>query len=256
MALRGATRSSLLLLGAAALAGCSDGGSDAGVAVLRAKVEAQAGEIEALKRSAKEMDARARLLEERLSAAKPAPAATVAPAPAEAPVAGEETTGAVAAFLETEQGRQKLVEAMEAAEKRRAAQTEKEQRDRMLSIVKERVTGYLTEQLNLDTAQQQTVLAVAADATERTMEVWRGMRENRGDAAAFTQAREKSNEIRQEAVDKIQQALTVDQFNRFQEILNEGGGGLFLGGGRGGFSGGGAGATPAGGSQGGGRGGR
>lgn len=258
----GVTRTVGLLLGAAALAACSDGGGDGGTAVLRAKVEAQAAEIDALRKAAKDMDARARAIEERLSAARPTPAAgPSSPKAAEGQVPSADdpvtpTTETVAAFLDTEQGRQKLVEAMEVAEKRRTEKADQDQRDRMMGLVKERVTGYLTEQLNLDTAQQQAVLAVAVDTTEKMTEVWRGMRDARGDAAALTQAREKSNEIRQQAVDKIQQALTVDQFNKFQEIMNEGGGGFLMGGGRGGM--GGFGGPPAGGAApgGGGRGAR
>ncbi len=265
MARRSTARSSLLLLGAAALAGCSGGGPDSGTAVLRAKVEAQAAEIEALKKAARDMDARARALEERLSASSaPAKApAAGAPSPAMEPrvpdadgPAGSPATEAVAAFLESEQGRQRLVEAMESAERRRAEKADQEQRDRMAGFVKERVTGYLTEQLGLDAAQQQTVLTVALETTEKMGEIWRGMRESRGDPAALAQVREKTGEIRQQAVDRIQQALTVDQFTKFQEILNEGGGGFLMGGGRGGmggFGGGapGGGAAPAGGGRGG-----
>jgi len=266
-------RSFVLLLGAAALAGCSDGGSDSGTAALREKVEAQASEIEALKKASRDMDARARAIEERLSAvraghegsraagrmagsadvAPDAAADGMAPAP---DAATTPTTEAVASFLETEQGKQKLAEAMEAAEKRRAKKADQETRDRMMSFVKERVTGYLTEQLGLDANQQQSVLAVAVDTTEKMTEVWRGAREARGDPAFFTAAREKTTEIRQQAVDKIQQALTVDQFTKFQEIMNDGGGGFLMGGGRGGmggFGGGtpGGGGAPAGGTRGG-----
>jgi hypothetical protein len=100
----------------------------------------------------------------------------------------------------------------------------------MVGFVKERVTGYLTEQLNLDTAQQQAVLAVAVETTEKLGEIWKVMRENRGDPAALAQAREKTSELRQQAVEKIQQSLTVDQFNKFQEIMDKGGGGFLTGG--------------------------
>src|SRR5262245_20448365 len=78
------------------LAGCA--GEDRGpeVAALRAKTEAQASEIDGLRKTVKDLDARSRALEERLAAApadaKAAPAAAApakaaskdAPAPADA----------------------------------------------------------------------------------------------------------------------------------------------------------------------------
>jgi hypothetical protein len=255
----------LMLLGAILLAGCTGGASDPGTGPLKARLDAQAAEIEALRKTVKEVEARSRLLEERLSASAPRAGAAAAAAPAaapadEAPSAGPspaETAAnrSMAEYLETDTGRQKLAEAVELAEKRRAEKTEAEQKERIQGFIKERVNGYLTEQLALDTAQQQTVLAVALETTEKMGEIWRGMRETRGDPSQFAQAREKSNEIRQQAVEKIQQALTVDQFNKFQDLMNEGGAFLFGAGGRGG-PGGQGGGTPGGGNAGGRGGGR
>ena len=266
----GTLAASLALLGAAALGGCGDGADPArATAELRAKVEAQAAEVESLRKGLREMEARSRVLEERLAATRPPAGTAAAPAPAgrpgspegkgpvAAPPAAEgplpPSAEAVAAYLDTDQGRLKIREAMQAEERRREEQTRQERREQALSLIKERVAGPLTEQLGLDSNQQQTVITVAADTMEKMEEIWRGARDARGDPNFFQQAREKTTEVRQQALDKLQQALTVDQYNKLQEIMNEGGGGagMLLGGrGMGGGFGGPGGGPPAGGGAG------
>jgi hypothetical protein len=246
MANRSPIRACGLLLGAAALASCGGGDASAETAALRGRIDAQSAEIEALRKSARESDARMRLLEEKVAAAPavasaqaPAGAAVVAKAAppgatgAAAAPAPSPAAEAVAAFLDTEEGRLKIREAMQAEEKRKAEAAEKEQHDRMVGFIKERITGTLTEQLGLDATQQQTLITVASDTMDRMTEVWRGMRDARGDPNFFAQAREKSQEIRKQAMDKVQQALTAEQYNKLQDVLNDGGSGLLFGGGRG-----------------------
>ncbi len=253
-----------LLLGAAALAGCGGGDSSAETAALRARLEAQAAEIDALRKAAQEQDARFRLMEERLAAEGPARAAAAAGKPGAAPAAvpgapadgkaaapASPATEAVAAYLETEAGKEKIREAMQAEEKRRAAVAEQEQKERQATFLKEWVTGTLTAQLGLDTAQQEAVIAVAGDAAEKMAEVWRGWRDARQDPNFLANARTKSQEIRQQAMDKLSKTLSTDQYNKLQDVLNEPGrGGILLGGGGRGFGGMGGGG-PAGGGQGG-----
>ncbi len=276
MANRNAVVTAGLFLGAAAaaLAGCGGGDSSGETASLRAKLEAQSAEIEALRRGAKDQDARFRLMEEKLAAEGPARAAAArapavlrkpgvpgdpaAPGTPEgaAPAEASPSAEAVASYLDTEAGRLKIREAMQAEEKRRAAQADQDQHDRMVGFIKERVTGTLAEQLGLDSTQQQTVITVATDTMDKMTEIWRGARDARGDATYFAQAREKTQEVRQQAMDKLQQSLTVDQFNKLQDILNEGGGGgMLLGLGARGLGGMGGGGPLGGGQAGGGGGG-
>lgn len=265
----------LLCAAASAFAGCGGGDTSGETAELRAKLEAQSTEIDALKKAVKDQDARFRLLEEKVSAVGPAgaaarhaaaggkpaatkPAAPGAPADPGSPgtaasedAAPSPSAEAVASYLDTEAGRQKIRDAMQAEEKRRAAQLEQDQHDRMVGFIKERVTGTLAEQLGLDSNQQQTVITVATDAMDKVTEIWRGARDARGDASYFAQAREKTLEVRQQAMDKLQQSLSVDQYNKLQDIMNEGGAGMLFGGaggrGIGGMGGGGQGGGPAGG---------
>jgi hypothetical protein len=231
-----------LLLAAAVTASCG-GDSSTETSALRARIDAQSAEIESLRRAAKESEARMRLLEERVAAAPAAAAQAPAPAAAKPGNAGAGTPGAadapdaavvtpdtVAAFFESEAGKQRLREALAAEEKRKSEAADREQHDRMVGFIKERISGTLSEQLGLDATQQQTLITVATDTMDRMGEVWRGMREARGDPALFAQAREKSQEIRKQAMDKVQQALTAEQYNKLQDVMGDGGAGLLFGG--------------------------
>jgi hypothetical protein len=242
------------------LAGCGGAdGSSRAVADLRSRVEAQSAEIDSMRREIGDLRAKTRLLEEG-AAARPASDGTVAgakpgvPGSAEAPSAGEETGAAtvppspteesVAAFLETTEGQKRLESAVAAYEKRRQEEAARERRERLKTMIEERVKGALTERLGLDSQQQQSLIRISTDAAERAEEIWSSLRDARNDPAAFAQVREKSQQIRTDAMTQVQQTLTVDQYNKFQEVMAEGGGmGFFGGGDRGrGFGGGG---TPA-----------
>jgi hypothetical protein len=237
---------------ALAAAGCGPGdGSDRAMADLRSRVEAQAAEMESLRRQLAETDARARLLEERAAAATPPVPGAAAPASSAAPAAGPAEAAKEAApapdassteaYFESESGRQRLEAALEAVERRRQEQAAKERRERTRAMIEERVKGTLTERLGLDAQQQQTVLRVAVEAAERAEELFAGLREGRGDPSAFAQAREKGQQIRNDAMGQLQQALTVDQYNKLQEVMAEDRGGFLGFGGRGAIGGGGAG---------------
>ena len=254
------TRAPAAALAAVLLAaGCGGGdGSDRAVADLRSRVEAQAAEMDALKKRLAEEEARSRLLEERAAAAGPAAAAAPSVgAPAKSPDAavasdGKEaspalptpTPAATDEYFDSETGRKRIEAAVEAVERRKQEQAAKERRERMRTMIEERVKGTLTERLGLDQQQQQTVIRVATDAAEKVEELFAGMRDNR-DPAAFAQAREKGAQIRNDAMGQLQQALTVDQYNKLQETMAEDRGGIFGIGGRGGFGAPGGGGTPS-----------
>ena len=119
--------------------------------------------------------------------------------------------------------------------------------DRMETAVRERVTGYWTEQLGLDKHQQDALVAITTDAARKGMELWRGAQDNRGDPASFTALREKGQQIRQDALDQISQTLTQDQNAKFKELGGENPGAfLDMGRGMGGPGGGRGGGQPGG----------
>jgi hypothetical protein len=253
-----AAAAAILVLAAAVPAGCgAEDGSARAVADLRSKADAQAAEIEALRREVADLAARARLLEERAASATgpagPAAPAAAGPGPAGgAPDAAEgggipaPADGEIAEYLATPEGRKRIEDAVTAVENRRREEAAKERRDRLRAMIEERVKGQLAERLGLDSQQQQTLIRVSTDAAERYEEVWSTLRDARNDPAAITQAREKAGQIRADAMNEVQQALTVDQYNKLQEVMAEGGMGGFLGGGRGfgGPGGGGGNPTP------------
>ncbi len=239
----------LWLIPAVLLAGCGSG-EDRGREVdgLKAKSQAQAGEIEALRKSVTDLDAKTRALEEQVAAARadaqsPAPAAaTKGPgadgdaardgtAPAGDGTAPDPASEAVAAYLDTDRGRVKFRELLRAEQKRQQEEQEQQRRTLMLTAVRERITGPLTEQLGLDSNQQQALIGIATDAMEKMGEIWRSTRDGGGDGAGFAAAGEKSREVFQQSMTLVQQALTVDQYNRLQEM--RGAGNLFGFGGRG-----------------------
>lgn len=249
----------LLLGGAALLASC--GGADADLvrqqSALRSRSEAQAAEIEELKAELKRLGERSRTLEESLAARGASPASgraagAAVPAGDGAP-AGEAAPGSaaplgplgeeVASFIESEAGKEKLRAFLREEEVRKEEEERRQQRVRTENFIRERVTGYLTEQLNLTAEQQGRVIDIAMEAADRLGETWRMPRGGGMDPTAFAGMREKTEEVRKEAMDKLSQALTVDQFAKLQEL---GPAALMMGGpGRGGFGGGGPGAPGA-----------
>ena len=252
------TRATAALAAVLLAAGCGSGdGSDRAVADLRSRVEAQSAEMDALKKRLADAEARSRLLEERAGAAGPtvtvasavgasakAPDAAAATEAKDAAAAPAPTPEATDEYFDSETGRKRIEAAVEAVERRRQEQAAKERRERVRTMIEERVKGTLTERLGLDAQQQQTVIRVATDAAEKVEDLFAGMRDNR-DPAAFVQAREKGTQIRNEAMGQLQQALTVDQYNKLQETMAEDRGGLFGIGGRGGFGAPGGGGTPS-----------
>ncbi len=246
---RRSVRSGAALLGAAALlCACSGGNEDVirQQGELRSKLETQNAEVEALRSRVKDLESRSRSLEEQVAAvgiarpAAPAPAAA-APgegAPGEADAAAGDATAEAASFLDSEAGKEKLREFLKEEEVRKEEADRRQMEERMDAAVKDRVTGYLTEQLNLTPDQQGRVIDIASEAARRMGEVWRGARGGPGAPGAapadFQGMREKTDEIRKDAMDKLSQALTVDQYNKLEEL----GPGAFIGGGRGGFGGG------------------
>jgi len=246
----------------ALLAGCGGGDvSSRAVADLRSKVEAQSAEIEGLRKQVGDLRAKTRLLEEATAARGPsaedgaapaggAPAeagATDAAEPADPAAAASPTEASVIAFLDTPEGRKRLESAVEAHEKRRQEDAARERRERVKAMIEERVKGTLTERLGLDSQQQQSLIRISTDAAEKAEEIWASMRDGRNDPTVFAQAREKGQQIRTDAMNQVQQTLTVDQYNKFQEVMAEGGMGFFGGGDRGGrgWGGGGGATTPA-----------
>ena len=231
------------------LAACSGGGPDPEVARLRAKVETQAGEIDSLGRQVRLLEARSKAVEEQVNA-RTASATTTAAAPAKpaegeaaAPGGPEPLTGevamtaeAVGTFLDTEQGRTRIREAVAAEEKRRQEEQRAQRKEQTMSFVKERVTGSLADALGLDQKQQQAVITIAADTLDRMEEVWRGARDGQGGAQAMGDARQKTAEVMAQAQTDLQNALTVDQYTKLQ-TMNAEGTGLFPGRGMGGFGG-------------------
>jgi hypothetical protein len=247
----------LVLLPAAVAAGCGVEDRGPQVEALQGRIQSQATEIAALRDTVNALDKRARVLEEQAAAARAA-AAKEAPKPAadgatskDAPAASGEAVpdspgDAVATFLDTDRGRQKIRDMIQAEEKRRAEEGDQQRREQFMTYIKDRVAGYWTEQLGLDSTQQEAVVKIASEAMDRMGEIWRGMRDARNDPNFATTAREKTQEIVAQAQEKLQQTLTVEQYNKFQE-LSPGGGLLF--GGRGGmggpgFGGGGGGGGP------------
>jgi hypothetical protein len=230
------------------------------------KVETQAAEIDSLGRQVRLLEARSKAVEEQVNAragapataksapAKPAEGETGAPAGPE-PLTGEVavTAEAVGTFLDTEQGRQRIREAVAAEDRRKQEEARAQRREQTMSFIKERVTGSLAEALGLDAKQQQTVITIAADTMERMEEIWRGARDGgQGNPQFFADARQKATEVMTQTQEKLQQALTADQYTKLQE-LNAEGNGLMPGrgfGGLGGFGGGG-GRGPGGGGGGG-----
>jgi hypothetical protein len=251
-------------LAAAAAGGCAGEGDGRATAELRGRVEAQSKEVADLRDAMKAMDARNRLLEERLAAApgsRPAAPAAGGPAAAGAPAAadGAEPAAEAAApdpfalsaaeWIDSEPGKQKLRDFLAAEEKRKAEIAEQERRDQALAFLKERVAGTLAEQLNLDAKQQQAVITVAMDARDRLTEIWRGARDGRADPAFFQTAREKTQQIRQESLDQLSKSLSTDQVEKLAEMAAGRDGGFLFGPG-GGFPGmGGGGRTPGGGGN-------
>jgi len=259
------------------LAAC--GGPDADVirqqGELRSRLEAQSAEVEGLRGRVKELEARSRALEEQVAAvglprtaAPAAPGAAPSAAAAGTPVdpgteggSAETPAADVAALLESEEGKEKLRAFLLAEETRKREADRKQRREQMETRIRDRVSGYLTEQLNLTQDQQARVTEIAVDTMDRVGEVWRSARDGGGGGQQpdFQAMRDRTEEIRREAMDQLSQALTVDQYNKLQELgpsmgLMPGGRGGFDGGPPGGGQDGGAGA-PAGRAGRGGRGG-
>ncbi len=222
-----------IALPAAALGGCDDDGARREVAELRAKVESRTAEADALVRRVKELEARSRSLEEQvasLSLRPGAPAAAKAPRTGAPAAPGEEAAvatpdasapaapGDVAAYFDTEAGKQKLRDFLQAEERARDQRNQQAVREQMETSIRDRVTGALTEQLGLDRRQQDALVAIAVDTMDKMGEVWRGARDARNDPNFMVTARDKTQQIRQDALDRVAQALTAEQNSKFLEI--------------------------------------
>jgi hypothetical protein len=237
-------------LAAPFLAACSGGGPDPEVAHLRARADAQTQEIDALGRQVRALEARSKEMEEQFHARSGAPAAAVVASPAKPaegeaatpggpePLTGEVavTAEAVGTFLDTEQGRTRIREAIAAEEKRKQEEQRAQRREQTMSFIKERVSGSLGEALGLDAKQQQTVITIASDTMEKMEDIWRGARDGQGNPQGFADARQKTQEVMSQAQKDLQQALTVDQYTKLQE-MNAEGTGLFPGRGMGSIGG-------------------
>lgn len=257
-------RAAASLLGAGLLLSACRGGNEDVIrqqSELRSKLELQAAEAEALRSRIGELESRSRSLEEQVAALgvrpAPVPASGAGPAArageAEESAAPASSGGEVASLLESEAGREKLREFLKEEEARREEVARKANEERLEGFIKDRVTGYLTEQLNLTADQQARVIDITTEAGRRYSELWKDFRPGAGAGGNPTDMqaiRDKSEEIRKETMDKLSQALTVDQYNKLEEL----GPGAGILGGRG--FGGSGGPSPPRGIQGGGRGGR
>jgi len=248
-------RSSLVSASALAVlafaAGCGDTGDGRAVADLRSRLDSESTRVDELNRRLGALESENRGLEEQIAGLRmnvppprpgPAPAAGM-PGPESPPAdaAAENQAAEMAAILDTPEGQEKMRAFLAEEQKRKEDRQREERLEQMTRMLEDRVDEVLVPELNLTAGQRGTVVATLRNAMERVGEVWRSARDG-GDPNAFATAREKMQTIRTESEEILQQALTVDQFEKYREIAGPSGMGL-MGGRDGGFGGRGSGRT-------------
>ncbi len=230
-------------------AGCSAAGEDPRVNDLRADVGRLRADLEAQRKLIDVLERDNRAFSEQLAAVgvRPAPAKAPSPAPGAKPATPESAdapSDPVVASLESEAGRAKVEAIVHDLQRREQEEREKKQSEATVKRVRDWVEGTLAEQLGLDEQQKKTVGDILATGAEKGIRLWAQARDGGLDAEAIASLRTKGAEIRTEAEDKLKQALTAEQFQKFQEVSGRamGGMGFGMGFGGGGPGGGNAGA--------------
>ncbi len=223
-------------------AGCGgDPAQTREVAELRSRTESQAAQVVALEKRLADLEARDRVLEERLTAAAMTrPAGAKAAAPGAAPAAGDDVQPAatdepvtpaaesVLLALDSARVQARIGDLIEQERKRRDDDERRRRMDDIRVRVHERIYGETGDAIGLTEQQKAIVENIFVDSMERIGEVWRRARESGRDGGSQG-AMEEMQRVRTEAEDQLRSALSVEQFDKLQEqagrIMGFGGGG-------------------------------